>query len=62
MQLMADGIAKAKDLEKVARQSAKALASSTDNLIHENPWRAIAISSAVAAGAGVALGVLLARK
>lgn len=62
MQLMADGIAKAKELEKVARQSAKALASSTDNLIHENPWRAIAISSAIAAGVGVALGVALARK
>lgn len=62
MQLMADGIAKAKDLEKVARQSAKAMASSTDHLIHENPWRAIAISTAVAASVGVALGVALARK
>lgn len=60
-QLMADGIAKARDLEKVARQSAKALASSTDNLVHENPWRAIAVSSAIAAGVGVAIGMLLAK-
>jgi ElaB/YqjD/DUF883 family membrane-anchored ribosome-binding protein len=62
MQLMADGIVKAKDLEKVARRSAKALASSTDNLVHENPWRAIAISSAMAVSVGVILGVALARK
>jgi ElaB/YqjD/DUF883 family membrane-anchored ribosome-binding protein len=62
MQLMADGIAKARDLEKLARHSAKALASSTDTLIHENPWRAIAISSAIAVGVGVALGVVLAKK
>ena len=61
-QLMADGIAKAKGLEKIARESAKALASSTDNLVHENPWRAIAISGAVAASVGVILGVVLARK
>jgi ElaB/YqjD/DUF883 family membrane-anchored ribosome-binding protein len=60
-QLMADGIAKARELEKVARQSAKALASSTDNLVHENPWRAIAVSSAIAAGVGVAIGMLLAK-
>jgi ElaB/YqjD/DUF883 family membrane-anchored ribosome-binding protein len=62
MQLMTDGIAKAKGLEKVARDSAKALVSSTDNLIHENPWRAIAISSAIAASVGVIVGVALARK
>jgi ElaB/YqjD/DUF883 family membrane-anchored ribosome-binding protein len=62
MQLMADGIAKAKGLEKVARESAKALATSTDNLVHENPWRAIAISGAIAASIGVVLGVALARK
>lgn len=62
MQLMADGIAKAKDLEKVARQSAKAMASSTDNLVHENPWRAIAVSSAIAVSVGLVLGVALAKK
>jgi ElaB/YqjD/DUF883 family membrane-anchored ribosome-binding protein len=59
---MADGIAKAKELEKVARQSAKALASSTDTLVHENQWRAIAVSSAIAASIGVVLGVALAKK
>lgn len=62
MQLMADGIAKAKGLEKIARESAKALASSTDSLVHENPWRAIAISGAIGASIGVVLGVVLARK
>lgn len=62
MQLMADGIAKAKGLEKVARESAKALAASTDNLVHENPWRAMAISSVIAASVGVIVGVALAKK
>jgi ElaB/YqjD/DUF883 family membrane-anchored ribosome-binding protein len=62
MQLLAEGVTKAKELEKVARQSAKALTTSTDNLVHENPWRAIAISSAIAASVGVVLGVALTRK
>lgn len=61
-QLMAEGIAKAKELEKVARDSAKALASSADGLVHENPWRAMAISGAVAASVGVIVGLALARK
>ncbi|MDL2356778.1 MAG: hypothetical protein QFF03_16125 [Pseudomonadota bacterium] len=62
LQLMADGIAKAKGLEKVARESARELASSTDHLVHENPWRAIAVSSAIAASIGMVVGVVLARK
>lgn len=62
MQLMSEGIAKAKGLEKVARDSAKALANSTDNLVHENPWRAMAISGAVGAAVGVVLGLAIARQ
>ena len=61
-QLIADGIAKAKGLEKVARESARALANSTDSLVHENPWRAIAIAGAIGASIGVVLGVALAQK
>ena len=62
MQLMADGIAKAKGLEKVARDSAKALANSTDTLVHENPWRAMAISGAIGAAAGLIIGIAIAKE
>ena len=62
MQLMADGIAKAKGLEKVARDSAKALANSTDNLVHENPWRAMAISGAIGVSVGLIIGLALAKE
>ena len=62
MQLMSDGIAKAKGLEKIARESARTLANSTDSLVHENPWRAMAISGAIGVSAGVVLGLALARK
>lgn len=62
MQLMADGVAKAKGLEKVARDSAKALANSTDNLVHENPWRAMAIAGALGAAAGLIIGIAIAKE
>ena len=62
MQLLSDGIDKARGLEKVARDSAKALASSTDNMVHQNPWRAMAISGAIGAAAGVLIGIAIAKE
>ena len=62
MQLLSDGVAKAKGLEKVARDSAKALANSTDNLVHENPWRAMAVAGTIGAAAGLIIGMALARE
>lgn len=62
MQLLSDGVAKAKGLEKVARDSAKALANSTDNLVHENPWRSMAVAGAIGAAAGLIIGMAIAKE
>ena len=62
LKMLSTGIAKAKDLEKLALTSAKELAASTDNMVHENPWRAIAISGVLGASLGLVLGVAIARK
>jgi ElaB/YqjD/DUF883 family membrane-anchored ribosome-binding protein len=58
--------------EQLQRQSAqmltssmatvKEIAASTDMLVHENPWRSVAVSGLIGAGIGVALGLALARK
>jgi ElaB/YqjD/DUF883 family membrane-anchored ribosome-binding protein len=45
-------------LQHSAVQSAKAAAHATDDFVHENPWKSVAI----AAGAGLLLGVLISRR
>jgi ElaB/YqjD/DUF883 family membrane-anchored ribosome-binding protein len=45
-------------LQDSALQSAKAAAHATDDFVHENPWKSVAI----AAGAGLLLGVLISRR
>jgi ElaB/YqjD/DUF883 family membrane-anchored ribosome-binding protein len=60
--LLDDSIAKVHDLEMQALKAGREMATSANELIHENPWRAMAISSVIAAGVGVALGVSMARK
>ena len=45
-------------LQDNAFQSAKAAAHATDHFVHENPWKSVAI----AAGAGLLLGVLISRR
>jgi ElaB/YqjD/DUF883 family membrane-anchored ribosome-binding protein len=45
-------------LQDSALQSAKAAAHATDDFVHENPWQSVAI----AAGAGLLLGVLISRR
>ena len=45
-------------LQDSALQSAKAAAHATDHFVHENPWKSVAI----AAGAGLLLGVLISRR
>ena|SRR5665647_309895 len=62
LKLLSSSISKAHELEKLALDSAKAVASSTDNLVHENPWGAIAISGVIGAGIGLVLGMALTRK
>jgi ElaB/YqjD/DUF883 family membrane-anchored ribosome-binding protein len=62
LKLLSSSIAKANELERLAVDTVKSFAHSTDNLVHENPWRAIAVSGAVGATIGLVLGVALTRK
>lgn len=50
--------ARLKDAHGVALEKSKAAASATDDYVHDNPWRAIV----AAAGVGVLLGLLIARR
>lgn len=58
MRLLDAAVSKAQDAQASAMQTGKDMAVSTNGYVKENPWRAIAIS----AGAGMLLGVILARK
>jgi ElaB/YqjD/DUF883 family membrane-anchored ribosome-binding protein len=49
--------AKLAHLQEVAVQKAKTAASTTDEFVHENPWKSIGI----AAGAGLLIGMLIRR-
>lgn len=49
---------KAHDIQVAAVDTGKKMAVATDDLVHENPWKAVAIS----AGVGLLLGILLSRK
>ena len=50
--------AKAQELQTAAVQTGKEVAETTDQYVHENPWKAVAIS----AGVGLVLGMLIARR
>ncbi len=62
LKLMSSGMAKANELERLVIDSSKALATSTDLLVHESPWKAMAISGVIGAGIGLALGAAMGRK
>lgn len=49
---------RAQELQTAALETGKELASTTDDFVKENPWKAVAIS----AGVGVLLGMLISRK
>ena len=57
-------VAKARlaEIEKVAVERGRAAAQATDQYVHEHPWQSIAAASAVAAIAGVVVGLLIARR
>jgi len=49
---------KAQEVQTVALEKGKQAAQTTDEFVHEHPWKAIAIS----AGIGLLAGMLIARK
>jgi len=49
---------KAQEVQAVALQKGKEAVQTTDEFVHENPWKAVAIS----AGIGLLIGLLVSRK
>ncbi len=49
---------KAQELQNAAIETGKEAAKTTDEFVHENPWKAVGI----AAGVGFIVGLLIARK
>ena len=49
---------KAQELQGVALEKGKKAARATDEFVHENPWKAVAIS----AGIGLLIGMLISRR
>ncbi|MEC5215293.1 ElaB/YqjD/DUF883 family membrane-anchored ribosome-binding protein [Actimicrobium sp. GrIS 1.19] len=58
MALLETAMEKAHDAQVVAVETGKEIASTADDYVHENPWRAVAVSATV----GVLIGMLIARK
>lgn len=49
---------KAQELQSVALEKGKEAAHVTDEFVHDNPWKAVAIS----AGVGLLIGMLISRR
>lgn len=49
---------KAQEIQAVAMEKGKQAAQTTDEFVHEHPWKAVAIS----AGIGLVIGMLISRK
>lgn len=58
MALLESAISKAQEVQAVALETGKEVAETADDFVKENPWAAVAIS----AGAGLLIGMLIARK
>lgn len=62
MTLLNASLSKAQDIEHMVLKTGRDVANSTNEMVHENPWRAIAISGAIAAGVGLAVGMSISRR
>ena len=58
MALLETAVSKAQDVQAAAMETGKELATTADEYVHENPWRAVAVSATV----GVLVGLLISRK
>ncbi len=59
--LLSSSLSKAHELERLALTSVRDIATSTDDMVHANPWRSMAASGLVGLGVGIALGIALSR-
>ena len=50
------------EIERAAVERSRAAARATDEYVHEHPWQSIMAASAVAAIAGMVVGLLIARR
>lgn len=50
------------DLEEVVVAKTRAAARSTDEYVHDNPWKSVGIAAAIGLVIGIALGLLLNRR
>lgn len=57
-ELFNSAIATAKEVPAVAAAKSKEIATSTDDYVHQNPWKAVTLS----AGVGLLLGIIFAKK
>jgi ElaB/YqjD/DUF883 family membrane-anchored ribosome-binding protein len=58
LMLLDAAMEKAQEVQAAALETGKEVAQTADEYVHQNPWKAVAISSAV----GLLVGMLLARK
>ncbi len=58
MALLETAMTKAQDVQAAAVETGKELATNADDYVHENPWRAVAVSATI----GMLVGLLIARK
>lgn len=58
LEMLDTALTKAHEVQAAALETGKEIAEKTDDYVHENPWRAVAIS----AGVGVLVGLLISRK
>jgi ElaB/YqjD/DUF883 family membrane-anchored ribosome-binding protein len=57
-ELFNSAIATAKEVPAVAAAKTKEVAASTDDYVHQNPWKAVTLS----AGVGLLLGVIFSKR
>ena len=62
IQMLEAGIDKARDLEQAVLSTSRDMARSTNALVTENPWRAVAVSGVFGIGVGMIIGLSLAQR
>jgi len=59
---LADATARLARIRESAMDQASAAADATDEYVHDNPWRALGIAAALAAAAGLIVGLMATKR